>query len=335
MQRPRRPSAVTALWGALACLVALAAVGFGAAFSDTVQAIDASAAAGFVAAAPSGLGVFTSRVARLCDEGPYMLIGLAIVGVALLRGRIARAGAVAVLLVVTGLTTQTLKSTLGHPRAGRDPRRRHGLLAQRPLDGGDDARAVRGPRRAARAAWRRRGRRRGVRAGGRVRRARHAVAPRDRRRRRLPRGHRLDARRGRRADGRRAAGSRRHVRGDAPLGVDRRRGGHRHRGRAAALRRRGDVRARAHAGPRRPPRGCACSPPPSRRRSRRRYAARPGSNCTAWQTTPGPGSSSRTPSVCTGCSSSAWTPVQPISRASPLTATVPAPSRTAHTAPAS
>jgi membrane-associated phospholipid phosphatase len=118
VQRPSRPSAATALWGALACLVALIAVGLGAAFSDTVHAIDASAAAGFVAAAPSGLGVFTSRIARLCDEGPYVLIGLAIVAVALLRGRVARAGAVAVLLVVTGLTTQTLKSTLGHPRAG-------------------------------------------------------------------------------------------------------------------------------------------------------------------------------------------------------------------------
>jgi membrane-associated phospholipid phosphatase len=118
VQRPRRPSAATALWGALACLVALVAVGLGAAFSDTVHTIDASAAAGFVAAAPTGLGVFTSRVARLCDEWPYVLIGLAIVAVALLRGRIARAGAVAVLLLVTGVTTQTLKSTLGHPRAG-------------------------------------------------------------------------------------------------------------------------------------------------------------------------------------------------------------------------
>lgn len=114
----RRPTAATALAGALACLIALVAVGLGAAFSPAVQSVDANAAAGFVAAAPTGLGTLTTRIARLCDTGPYMVIGLALVGVALLRGRLARAGAVGVLLVLTGLTTQTLKSTLGHPRAG-------------------------------------------------------------------------------------------------------------------------------------------------------------------------------------------------------------------------
>ncbi len=118
MPRPSRPTAATALAGALVCFVALVAVGMGAAFSPAVHTIDEHAAAGFVAAAPSGLGVLTARIARLCDPGPYTLIGLAIVGIALLRGRIARAGAAGVLLVVTGLTTQTLKSTLGHPRAG-------------------------------------------------------------------------------------------------------------------------------------------------------------------------------------------------------------------------
>jgi membrane-associated phospholipid phosphatase len=62
--------------------------------------------------------VLTARISRLCDEGPYVVLGLGLVAVALLRGRRARAGAVVVLLVVTGLTTQVLKASLGHPRAG-------------------------------------------------------------------------------------------------------------------------------------------------------------------------------------------------------------------------
>jgi len=114
----RQPTAANALKGALCCLVALVAVGFGAAFSSAVQAVDARAGAGFADAATTGLGTLTARIAGLCDVAPYTLIGLALVGVALVRGRIARAGVVGVLLVVTGLTTQTLKSTLGHPRAG-------------------------------------------------------------------------------------------------------------------------------------------------------------------------------------------------------------------------
>ena len=108
----------TALLAALACFAALAAVGLGAAFSPGVHVVDTEAAAGFVSAAGSDLGVLTGRIARIGDPGPYLLIGLALIGVALLRRRVARAAAVVVLLVVTGLTTQVLKASLGHPRAG-------------------------------------------------------------------------------------------------------------------------------------------------------------------------------------------------------------------------
>ena len=108
----------TALLWALACFAALIAVGLGAAFSPAVHVIDTEAAAGFVSAAGSELGVLTSRVARLGDPGPYLVIGASLVAVALLRRRLARAAAVVALLVVTGLTTQVLKSSLGHPRAG-------------------------------------------------------------------------------------------------------------------------------------------------------------------------------------------------------------------------
>ncbi len=114
----RRPTARTALGGALACVVALVAVGIGAAWVPAVHTIDASAAAGFVAAAPTELGALTARIARLADPGPYLLMGVALVAVALLRGRPARAVAAVVLLVATGVTTQLLKASLGHPRAG-------------------------------------------------------------------------------------------------------------------------------------------------------------------------------------------------------------------------
>ena len=108
----------TALLWALACFAALIAVGVGAAFVPAVRSVDAEAAAGFVTAAGSDLGVLTSRIARLCDEGPYLVLGLGLVAIALLRGRVARAGAVVVLLVATGATTQVLKASLGDPRAG-------------------------------------------------------------------------------------------------------------------------------------------------------------------------------------------------------------------------
>jgi membrane-associated phospholipid phosphatase len=114
----RRPAARTALQGALACFVALVAVGLGAAFVPAVRDVDEAAAGGFIAAAGTGLGALTARVARLADPAPYLLMGLALVAVALVRGRVARAAAVAVLLVATGATTQALKTSLGHPRAG-------------------------------------------------------------------------------------------------------------------------------------------------------------------------------------------------------------------------
>jgi membrane-associated phospholipid phosphatase len=118
VQTVRRPTVRAALAGALACFAGLVAVGIGAAWVPAVHAIDASAAAGFVAAAPTGLGILIGRIARLADPGPYLLMGMGLVAVALLRGRVARAAAVAVLLVATGLTTQLLKTSLGHPRAG-------------------------------------------------------------------------------------------------------------------------------------------------------------------------------------------------------------------------
>jgi membrane-associated phospholipid phosphatase len=118
MPAVRRPTTRDALLGALACLIALAAVGIGAAWVPVVQSVDAQAATGFDAVEATTLGNLTAHIARLCDPRPYVVIGAGLIAVALLRGRLARAGAVGILLVATGLTTQTLKTTLGHPRAG-------------------------------------------------------------------------------------------------------------------------------------------------------------------------------------------------------------------------
>ena len=57
-----------------------------------------------------------ARVRSLCDPGSYAVIGGVLLLVALLRRRPRTAGAVAFLLVATGLTTQTLKPLLAAPR---------------------------------------------------------------------------------------------------------------------------------------------------------------------------------------------------------------------------
>jgi membrane-associated phospholipid phosphatase len=118
----RRPSTTVSLSGAmatrlaLACLAALVLTGLALVLVPRVDALDMRAAGGFVSIADSSPGAWTGRIALLADPGPYVLAGLALVAVALLRGRVARAAAVAVLLLATGMTTQLLKSTFGHPR---------------------------------------------------------------------------------------------------------------------------------------------------------------------------------------------------------------------------
>jgi membrane-associated phospholipid phosphatase len=55
-------------------------------------------------------------IARIPDPIPYAFLGLACIGVALLRRKYWRAAAVAVLLLGTGATTQLLKHGLNEPR---------------------------------------------------------------------------------------------------------------------------------------------------------------------------------------------------------------------------
>ena len=149
MPPTRQPTAANALKGALCCLVALVAVGFGAAFSPAVQAVDARAGAGFADAATTGLGTLTARIAGLCDVAPYTLIGLALVGVALVRAWLlasSRRSVVyvwpALMLVVIAVTSFAESFALGEGgwmllvvcavKAARDMSWRDALAAGRP-----------------------------------------------------------------------------------------------------------------------------------------------------------------------------------------------------------
>jgi membrane-associated phospholipid phosphatase len=80
---------------------------------------DAAMLHGFVALDPEGRPRLHEAIvvlAGLADPLPYATAGLALVVVALRRGRPARAAAVAALLVVTGLSTQVVKHLLAQPR---------------------------------------------------------------------------------------------------------------------------------------------------------------------------------------------------------------------------
>ena len=82
-------------------------------------------------------------------------------------------------------------------------------------------------------------------------------------------------------------------------------------------------------------RRAARADPPARRPHARRPQATPGVKQVAWQVTPSPISSSSTPRVWRGCSSSGYAPGPSTAIARPFTRTSPLPSSTAHTPPAS
>jgi membrane-associated phospholipid phosphatase len=104
------------LLSAVACGLGLVAVGYFGLVSAAGHARDVAMLHGFSALEQTRFYDLLNAVAVLPDPVPYALIGLACVGVALWRRRPHRAVAVAMLLVVTGLTTQLLKHVLAQPR---------------------------------------------------------------------------------------------------------------------------------------------------------------------------------------------------------------------------
>lgn len=101
---------------ALASFAGLVLTGVLAYLVPVAQVRDAAALRGFETLNRPRLTPFIDQVAHLADPLPYALIGFGLAGVALLRRRPRIAVAIVGLLVLTGLTSQTLKPLLAAPR---------------------------------------------------------------------------------------------------------------------------------------------------------------------------------------------------------------------------
>lgn len=104
------------LVAALACAVGLVAVGLYGLVWDAGQARDIAMLHGFVSLEQTRLYELLRIVAQIPNPAPYAVFCLLLIGLALWRERPARAVAVLVLFVGTGLTTQALKHGLATPR---------------------------------------------------------------------------------------------------------------------------------------------------------------------------------------------------------------------------
>lgn len=105
---------IVPLAGAAICAVGLAAVGV-LAFHGAHDR-DAAMLHGLTGLYGSRVDTEIRTTARLADPTPYALVGIGCIAVALVRRRPARAWAVGVLLVGTGVTTHALKHLLAEPR---------------------------------------------------------------------------------------------------------------------------------------------------------------------------------------------------------------------------
>ncbi|MGI8594093.1 MAG: phosphatase PAP2 family protein [Solirubrobacteraceae bacterium] len=116
IQRPSGSPLHPLLAAALAAtaLVATGALAFG---SDAVRFRDAAALHSFETLGWSlGIEAEANRVGHLADPLPVGLLLLALMAVALVRGRPRTAGVVAAVVLGANLTTQILKPALAHPR---------------------------------------------------------------------------------------------------------------------------------------------------------------------------------------------------------------------------
>ena len=111
---PRR--AAYALAATLGCAGALVAAWFATFWSGTGRWLDAAALQGFVALDRPASRTPAEIMAAIGDPLPYVLLGAALVAVALARGRPRIALAVPVVLAGSALTTQLLKPLLADAR---------------------------------------------------------------------------------------------------------------------------------------------------------------------------------------------------------------------------
>lgn len=109
-------SAAVAALGAAGCLLLLALTAVAALFVPAARARDVAALHGFTLLDQPPLRQLLHDAAQLADPLPYAVAGLALLAVAVVRGRWVLAGLLPVLLVGSGATTQALKHALAHPR---------------------------------------------------------------------------------------------------------------------------------------------------------------------------------------------------------------------------
>ncbi len=110
------PSVAAALRAAALCAAGLVATGLLAYEVPVFRARDSATLEGFEGLAHGRLTPLLDHVAHLADPAPFALIGLALIVIAIARGR-ARVGlAIAVVLPGAAITTEMLKHTLAHPR---------------------------------------------------------------------------------------------------------------------------------------------------------------------------------------------------------------------------
>ena len=109
------------LLAAAGCAVLFAAILVGVYHTAQGRWLDNAALDGFLATVDTERQKNAANaIASLCDPGPYVLIGAAIIAVALLRGAPRRAAAAALLLVGAAVTTQILKPLLAKARFDHD-----------------------------------------------------------------------------------------------------------------------------------------------------------------------------------------------------------------------
>jgi membrane-associated phospholipid phosphatase len=114
---PRRyPSVSAALRAAALCAAGLVATGLLAYTVPVFKGHDSASLRGFEGLNHGRLAPLLDHVAHLADPAPFALVGIALIVLAVARGR-ARVGlAIAVVLPAAAVTTELLKRLLAHPR---------------------------------------------------------------------------------------------------------------------------------------------------------------------------------------------------------------------------
>ncbi|HEX3317393.1 MAG TPA: phosphatase PAP2 family protein [Solirubrobacteraceae bacterium] len=111
-----RRSSWLPILAAAGCALTAAAVWVAVTASSQVEMLDAAADHGFIGLRRPSLAPIATAVARSVNPVPLVIAAIVLMGIAIVRGRIRVAAAVAVILIGANLTTQVLKPLLAHPR---------------------------------------------------------------------------------------------------------------------------------------------------------------------------------------------------------------------------